>query len=1182
MPKLDSEQIERFIREEIGNKLKDFCIFQQRRIEKADEKRHGELSYDDLEGSNPSRKAQSLVILMEQGGYLPDLVLYLTLWWFEKAKDPETALRKYGFEQSLCLAAQELWQQNHSEQGLEAFVQLAMISADFAAIWEPNDLQEDVWFEPIRDYIEFLEHLKTCRKLYETAADDLKKHALLAARQNFLALVDLQSGYRDASEWKQRLGKLEDVTCLQNVIDASRLGFIYDQRLPWGANFPYLLFQQLGIPLAPTSSMEQIQAELRQIADLPEETRVRLETLGKSETERLFVDVFLYPELLSFETALKIEADFFQVGQLPTSEEIKVAYPGAAGVLLFLLGERGESAAYWKTVQMERPLEGRLAHCQALLFLGEANTAAQKADEKILAAWKKTIAQWAMVIPDITYWVVWGQARSKTYGRDFVYQAISNLCNSLQDYLIHLLAETRSKAAQEGRGSLAAELGHLQQDLLTEFAAARLIHALGSVSLGAGKKARFGPLGMSYLGLDEQLSEYLATENPENQASMNLPDGLSAEEVLQRLRWYFSELRVTSAVLENFQSDLYEAKGMLQVDCGIADCPRHGQSSLPFWVPCPYSESFALGNPAYRRISAPAALLREDALQLALQIYLKKLHWEIDQGTKAKIDSFQGLWQNLSTLLKYTHKPAEIQKRIETFLIAESESVNESRLNSLIALFEVSLDMSSQFPQSSQNHLLKARLASLLTDRALLRTGNGDISGSEADLKRALVLAPHNHFIRRSLATVWCNQAGTVVYEDTYQSKEYLRRASELIEEGQRLYPGYDYSETLKWITDLRERLEGKRSGQPIVTPGTGTLTDPNQLYGRGMAELMAVHPENALKFFDQALKLTPEDAIIQEKAAQALGSHVIYLMEIGKGIEGKHLMESWETRLTSQSVQIEHQKEFFKWWLELRKWLKSHTEELPYYIVDNSIVHLQLSTAPVDLRIKGDDLCISAVLPIVSGSDYSVVVENLLKTSREIPLFKVAPYKEKGLQLVGVVPMRLLSASLLLFLTYEIADLASMSMEQLCQAEKMLNWFRETRAKYDQVIAPKEWMSVAGKNIERVCQERKLAFNRLTYVEYEITAMFGDVHMEAWSDGVRLETQIQRLQTGSESASLFQRFIELNSVFDWSKLALNNDMQVLLSVESPYLDYQAAKETFELLETKARQLQKDLDSQEE
>jgi hypothetical protein len=155
------------------------------------------------------------------------------------------------------------------------------------------------------------------------------------------------------------------------------------------------------------------------------------------------------------------------------------------------------------------------------------------------------------------------------------------------------------------------------------------------------------------------------------------------------------------------------------------------------------------------------------------------------------------------------------------------------------------------------------------------------------------------------------------------------------------------------------------------------------------------------------------------------------------------------------------------------------------------------------------------------------------------------------------------------------------MSIEQLCQAEKMLNWFRETRAKYDQMIAaPKEWMSLAGKNIERVCQERKLAFKRLTYVEYEITAMFGDVHMEAWPDGVRLEIQMQRQQDNPSSASLFQQLIELNSVSDWSKLSLDNNLQVILSVESPYLDYQAAKETFELLEVKARQIQEDLNQQ--
>lgn len=1031
-----------------------------------------------------------------------------------------------------------------------------------------------------------------------------------------------------------------------------------------------LILRYAGAPITPTSSMDDVQEEIRRLDNqkkLSLKKRNSLETLLKSAEQRLFVDIFLYPACPSEDTALSFEKTFLEDGQFPTSETIVKQYPEEEVTILLLLLDRPEGVLeILKATQQSKPTNGKIAHFQALLYLAQAYEGDAHDPERILDNWRRTISHWAVSLADTGHWVKWGRERYQCYGQEPVFTAIVNLEGTLKDYLVRLLQDNSERIPK----SEDITQPQLLQELSVEFAAVRLSQGLGGISIEPGRVAWFGPLWMTQYNLQDVLAKHIAGFVPDESMANQLLGKLSPEEAFRRLRWYFSYLRTAAILLEDPGPDPKAALTTLaQSDCKNApecndpDCPLHRKPSFPVVVCCPHWDQFVAYNPAYQEFPSPQEQMCEDALHFALAAHLQLAYQQMGASFKLSKQSLQNLmkedipetiledlkpleeqefakrvefldviekhigqeqtakykdlilkyadkgeaislnilereWQEMFELAGYSRNPADLCERLHTIVLEETRSIplTLGRLSASITILEVSLKM-----LEAKDPVLKARLVQLLDRRGILKLTQGDMLGADTDLRQALIYAPDRHEIREKLVNLWITLAGYVVNTDRFQALDYLRQAVELIEEGQKKYPGYDWDKLSKWIETSRKNLIGqdvysqKTDGQPSGKPGdadvyrkfsddNGATTDPVKLYGQGVTALRENRLDLALKTFRRALEFAPDDVDIQTKAAEAVLAKATPFIEQDdreKYDTGLALIRKWIPDLPTQSERFERQLEFLKWWSHIRDCLKID-EDLFYKVNDYREVWILSEGQHVDpvmvrMEVKDNDLCLSTSLPVIPSDQIEGAFENLLIASSEIMLFKLALSTKAELALKIQLPAFYLVDPKWFFLIIdELSDFADISLTQLSRLDDLRAWFREKRAEATRRIQNSDHLAISGRSIERLHQEHPnlvLAFERVTGDHYNIRASFAQLEMKAWPDGARLSTCLGKLRVAANHQEMLESLVKRNDEFRESKLALDANMMVILSIELPYLDDQAALKAFNLLQQQVVEL---------
>ena len=1198
----DVDVIKHFLPQTDTEMLRDFCQYQ---LEGFQARRGGDLAdlhYDNFAGGVPQAKASSIIDKMKQRKELPELVIYLTAWWFDEKSGKEEGYRASGMPRELCLAAQMLWPSDR-DLAVRGMDYLARVDRILAAVWKSDTLKHAATLGPIKTVKELTDHLARCRELDDQINRSVSEHQWVKAVHLWHELENRQPGYGEETFWVNGPPPVETAAALDRIVAAAEAGFVYDERLPWGRSYPYVRTREIGSSITPASSMEQVQTELRERKDMPEDGRASLEHLGRSEAERLFVDLFIYPDRITCGTALAIEETFLRTGLLPSSSEIDQRYPQEAAMLMVLMDEPRQAADRWQDAQRRRPLDGRIAHNLGLLSLGLTPSLSAQPAEQWPRVWQRTIAQWAMAMSDTAYWVAWGRQRSETYGSDFVFTTILGLGVRLQNYVAALLTTEREQAVERNEADLAAALTRLQQDLAIEFSTVRLVNALGGIELHGGRVACFGPLGMAELQAENALAEYCARTRPGAIRANALPSGLSPEEALRRLRWMFSELRDVALLVDTDPSGALEALQPAADDtsCGHADCPCHDARVVPLRVPCPYAEEFSQRNPAYAAMTNRCVQLGEDALLLAVDAHLHFLHAQMNRTSGATRETLQSEWQALLELAARSADPAAIHVSLRTFLeeISGPSQLSEARLGTVITMLEVSIAQKDQsddthMPLGAQDRALKNRLAGLLLSRALVRLDQ-DPSGAESDLSRALKISPHNHDIRSRLATLWCNQASSLAFSDRFEALNYLRRAEQLVKEGQKDYPGFDYSNLLIWIETARARFTHPApmrfpfppaAGQEPSIPEENSQAPPTEvmtaehvrLYRLAVQDLLAGKIDSALQTFDKALWLAPDDLEIQAGAASGVVASAVRRIDQGRSPEGLAIIEEWKPRLPTRADHLGRQAEFLRAWPQLRAWLQEKSddffwEQRDYQRLIFPFKAQHVASVIVTLQVDKDDLYFQAPLPLVAAAEEETVLTNLLKATRDLPLFKAACLRNLEFQLCCHVPLDVLEGASFFLLIFELSQFADISHSHLLQLDLLRNWFRETRQGFVQAIDSREYLASFGKAVEQLCRERELAFERLTEVRYDISLrsnQISRVTMEAWTDGARLSLPLGELPEPARRAVVLRRLADLNTRLQWGKLTLSETEQMLLSVELPYLEPATAQRALDMLERKA------------
>jgi len=648
--------------------LRGFCPYFRRKIEKEVGEKRPDLKMSELAGDRSLEKAEDLVDIMERRGNLTSLVFHLAGFWFSR-KNPKAGqvFFQEGLYNDLCLAVQEIWREDtKAERAVQGMDWLAMAHDGLNHEWVTKEGRTALDIAPHLGPIgssnmsldQVVAHLAGCRELYTQALEELMTGQLETAQEKFDELEGQQPNYQpggrdilaevyqqlehcqklydqadecrqarrwleardkylelvtlefcgDLPSWMQGLAKEEEVARLQKMIDALGQGLVYDRRLPWGTDHPYLIFQEMGSEITPRSSMARVQEELRRLKDIPEEKRARLESLAKGEVERFFVDAFLYPVHPSPEIITTLEESLIEEKRLPSMEELAHKHPIEVADLFFLQGESELAADKWRAAQQALPRDGRLAHCQALFFLTQACAEIDEHLEKGVESWEQAISHWAVSLADMGYWIRWGRDRCKQYDRPFVFQSIANLRTRIQAHLQQLILAGQEQLAQTELTDLTKAMGRLLHVLAIEFEATRLAQALGGIAFDEAQLSWFGPLWMVQYGWYQAVAQHLATMNVDNLTSNQLLGKLSPREALRRLRWYFSYLKTAAILLEGPTSRPQEVLQALTpaackqtAPCNQPGCPVHSTSPFPVAVCCPHE-----GNLRFRIRPMPA------------------------------------------------------------------------------------------------------------------------------------------------------------------------------------------------------------------------------------------------------------------------------------------------------------------------------------------------------------------------------------------------------------------------------------------------------------------------------------------------------------------------------------------------------------------------------------------------
>jgi len=1164
----DTERIRRFL-EKFEDRLEQFCNFQQEKVVAHQKVHRPDLAYGNFKGNTDIQKARTIVKVCADRGETPNLIFYIIAWWLDEFHGEASVITDDGLSNELCLAAQILWGRDRF-LGEDAFDYLARIVPAFKEIWKPENTTA-LMFDPLRDMDAFIAHLSRCELLLQQVDEHIQQHRWQDAWDSFSQLSSLQPNYGNFS-W--RSDQRQDFINLQKVWDAALSGFMYDENLPQGHMFPYTIFREMKKAVTPGSSMEEVQTELRKLdkKEVPESTRAALESLGKNEEERLFVDVFLYPNCPGMDVALSIEQVFLKSGYIPTPDEIKSRYPATAGELLFLMGYSEEAAEFWRAAQRESPLDGRYAHNLGLLYLGLS----QSPNEMTVENWECAIAQWAISLSDTTYWISWGRERFNAYGCSFVFATISNLTSRLPDHLVRLIENAKLQGEQAEKTQ---KIAALQRGLLVEFTAVRLMQAVGNIPLASGRLARFGPLWMKHFGVDanarESVSQFMRDIKPADIQPNALMSGLTPEDVLQRLRWLFSELNWAASQLDND--------------------PRSALEGLPKRAGTPSWEN----NPAYELLPDNSAQLEEDMLQLEFLARLRLLSKLLGQSASTTVEMFQKEWQEIADLIGRSRNKENFHMKLRKFLedVSNPSQAGVERLNATIALLEAYLTLASVTPLLSMvapldETLIKNRLAGLLRLRAENRQERDDSPGAEADLKRALEYNPNDWESRALLANLWITLI--IGLNDRFMALDYLRRAKALILEGQKKSPGFDFDTLLQEIEKGIKRFTSPEQRHPIfssqreegdqVEEGLAPLPSMDEeenlvdeespsemlkLYRKAVQEKLSGRLTEALRTLEEALGINPKDFDLQSVAAETVTALAARYADQKKTAEARKLIDEWLSRLPLYQERLERRKAFFNVWPKLRDWLG----ELPYHARDFEYLEVPIqsqktSTLAIMARPERDDLHLSASLPIIPASDEETALSNLLQATRVSPIFKVASPRKLDFLLMGQAPIDMLDARWFLLLILELFNYADSTHPEIMKLDGLQNRFRENHQQLTQDFQTPEFLSASSRAVERFCREHSLGLFRTTEAHFEISA-FSKVIMDASKDNVRFSTVLEEIDLHQhfDQLVILRKCAEFNHRLQWCKLTLNEEKKVILSLELPYVEGEITAQAFSQLE---------------
>jgi tetratricopeptide (TPR) repeat protein len=1235
--------------------LENFCFFYRRKIEHITKIERPELDFDHLKGDRPRSKAQYLIDESERLGELTDLIFYLANFWFEDSHGKVEKYCQDQLHEDLCIAAQELWHNQKIERAIQAFEWLAKCDVHFQQEWEgiardglvnaPRIGDTSIGHKNLKA---LLDHLVMCREMYEQAGILLTQRQCTQARELYAKLEEAQpnyhdvrkrikkvgeslskcqqlheqaNGYVDAHEWLKALAAFQEVAAqpcacpdipewvnnpadvqkLQNLIETARLGYFIDDTLPWGEPNPYRLFQELDTAVTPNSSMESIQKAHRRLKNLTEEQQTSLKSLEQSDSERLFTDAFILPLAIPEDVVSAVEAFFVANGHLPPPETISEQYPGQSATLLYALGHAGQAAAIWEKMQQEQPLDARLAHCQGIYYWRQAAQASDVASA--LENWRYAISNWAIALADTAYWLRWGRQRYEQYSLEFVFTSVHTLTVRIPGKMAGWLKAKADQAAQDGDQLSADTLAQLLRELFIELAAVRLAQAIGGIAHASGQQIWFGPLRAGQQPvLAEAAARQIAQVRPDQMTDSPLLQGLPPEEALRRLRWYFSYLGEAAVFLDQPLYDPQKALEMLESvacqgapDCHDAACPQHGRQKIPVPVCCPHWQEFASHTLAYRYLPEPISQLREDALHLAITAHTHLARQQFDQGEIKDAAALQGEWRKLLALAEFSQDRARIRERLGTAVLAATDEplTTIPRLNTLINLLITSLNILAAGDQPAEGQPLKNRLAELLAQRGAIKQMQADMPGAEADLKQALAVAPHNHEIRSQLANTWTIAASESVQTDRFLALDYVRRATELLDEGETKYPGHDYTQIRDWIAKSRQNITPRPATVPL--PGESgdqapystkppsrqaaahEVPEAIRLYGRGVQLLREGKYEQSLGAFDEALKITPEDTDVQAQAIEALMARAWLLADQEKSEEALALVVQWQPKLPAQVARLQRQFAFLQKWCEHLFFLYKEKAFL-HRLYDYQEVQLPFSGtnsdgALVRVQVEADGFRLTAALGAFPRPDIETVLHNLFAASSEIMLVKPCATDGQNIFLKSVLPFRLFTPEWFVLATLELSEFADLSPYYLLEIDRLRSWFRETRAKYIQQIQHSKFMPVTVEAVKKICRDKSWQLEEVvTNTRYEVTAFKKrQVQITSEPDGVRLAIRLGQLR--QPDREMFAELLRLNAGLDTGKLSLDKEKHLILSSEWPYLDEPAIAAAFAALEQQLAEL---------
>jgi tetratricopeptide (TPR) repeat protein len=239
------------------------------------------------------------------------------------------------------------------------------------------------------------------------------------------------------------------------------------------------LFQ--GVVRAQAGQIDQaVQAFLAFLQDHPHEAMVR-ET-AVTLLHRQAVQSINARDWAAAETAVeRLRAlDSHYPGLKALLEVMEMALPTMA----LKANRRGEAVQVWQEQQQKNPGNGRVSHSLALLYYYEALSLAGNEDNQGQApetdAWRRAMANWALVYDDQNFWSEWRREREKIYRITDI--DLATLKKNWGEELARTFRRLRTQMESQGRLDLRDQYQELECREWLERLTAATIHELQKIN----------------------------------------------------------------------------------------------------------------------------------------------------------------------------------------------------------------------------------------------------------------------------------------------------------------------------------------------------------------------------------------------------------------------------------------------------------------------------------------------------------------------------------------------------------------------------------------------------------------------------------------------------------------------------------------------------------------------------